>query len=492
MRSPGKLKSGRYFAVAIFCCVLIAFGTSLAGDDTQSTPARAQFKNVIVMVADGCGLNIMRATDYYTYGRIGDQPYERFPLRLMMSTYSVEGGYDGAQALSNPDYLRSGATDSAAAATAIATGVKTYDSAIGVGPDRKPVKNVVERAEELGKATGVVTSVEFSHATPAGFVAHNESRSAYSAIAAEMIEKSSVDAIMGCGHPLYTSDGVAGFNKDTDKNDVDDAADYAFVGGKELWESLVAGKAGARVDADHNGQLDDAWTLIETRDAFRKLADGAAPKRVLGVPRVYATLQQGRGGDAKAAPFAVPFTTGVPTLAEMSAAALNVLDDDPDGLFLIVEGGAVDWANHNNQSGRAIEECTAFNEAIRAVCDWVEKKSSWSEAVLIVTADHETGYVAPPGKTPDEKLPTSAPLAPTKAGDMPVMKYNSGSHTNSLVPFFANGVGATMFVGYPAGYDPVYGRYIDNTTIAKVIFEAWQDPPAALAAKDAATPANPQ
>ena len=205
MRSPGKLKSGRYFAVAIFCCVLIAFGTSLAGDDTQSTPARAQFKNVIVMVADGCGLNIMQATDYYTYGRTGDQPYERFPLRLMMSTYSVEGGYDGAQALSNPDYLRSGATDSAAAATAIATGVKTYDSAIGVGPDRKPVKNVVERAEELGKATGVVTSVEFSHATPAGFVAHNESRSAYSAVRRSTVALSVFPAASVSGPISYST-----------------------------------------------------------------------------------------------------------------------------------------------------------------------------------------------------------------------------------------------------------------------------------------------
>jgi alkaline phosphatase len=75
---------------------------------------------------------------------------------------------------------------------------------------------------------------------------------------------------------------------------------------------------------------------------------GPHPTRVIGVPRVWETLQQARSGDAFAAPYAVPFIQSVPTLVEMTNAALNVLDDDPDGFFLMVEGGAVDWAAHSN------------------------------------------------------------------------------------------------------------------------------------------------
>lgn len=89
-------------------------------------------KNVIIMIADGCGYNQIAAADYYQYGVLGRQVYDRFPVKVAMSTYSIDDSYNPGQAWSDFDYVKSNYTDSAAAATAMSTGVKTYDAAIGV------------------------------------------------------------------------------------------------------------------------------------------------------------------------------------------------------------------------------------------------------------------------------------------------------------------------------------------------------------------------
>ena len=191
-------------------------------------------RNIIVMIADGCGFYHLQAADLYAHGTPDSPLYAAFPVRLAMSTYAAGGGYDAARAAEQFDYVASGATDSAAAATAMACGVKTYGGAIGVDADRRPVMNVIERAEALGRATGVVTSVQISHATPAGFVAHNESRSNYAEIAAEMINESALEVIMGAGHPEYDNNG----------RPREGEADYRYVGGEATWAALRAGTAG--------------------------------------------------------------------------------------------------------------------------------------------------------------------------------------------------------------------------------------------------------
>ena len=127
------------------------------------------------------------------------------------------------------------------------------------------------------------------------------------------------------------------------------------------------------------GDQADPWTLIERRTDFQQLAVGATPQRLLGIPQVAKTLQQGRSGDPHARPYAVPLLKTVPTLTVMTRAALNVLDNDPDGFFLMIEGGAVDWASHDNQSGRMLEEQLDFDRTVAAVVRWVENHSSWDE-----------------------------------------------------------------------------------------------------------------
>jgi alkaline phosphatase len=443
----------------VICCVLIV-GCSYADSakDNNKDGLKHPPKNIIIMISDGCGFNQVNAASLYQFGQFGAQFYEDFPICCAMSTFMAWGSYDPNIAWASFDYVRSGYTDSAAAATAMSTGVKTYDGAIGVGLDRKPLMHIIERCEQLGKSTGVITSVEWSHATPAGFVAHNSSRDNYRQIAQEMIYDSAVDVIMGCGHPFYDSNG--------DPKSI--ANTFKYVGGQDTWNDLVAGLAGG--DSDNDGS-DDPWTLIQTRAEFQALADGPTPKRVCGTAQVYKTLQQERGGDDNAAPYVVPQNQAVPTLEEMTKAALNVLDDDPNGFFLMVEGGAVDWASHDNQSGRTIEEEIDFNKAVEAVLHWVQATSNWGQTLVIVTSDHETGYLTGPGsgQTPDG--PVWNPIINNESENLPGMEWHSDNHTNSLVPFYAKGRGANLFKSAAVDTDPVRGPYIDNTDIAKILLE---------------------
>jgi alkaline phosphatase len=415
---------------------------------------------VIIFIADGAGYNHFGAADYYECNRMPCQPYEDFPVRLAMSTYPAGGEYNAKAAWCSFDYVKNNPTDSAAAVTAMAAGVKTHNGALGIDVNGSPVLSLLERAEQLGKSTGVVTSVPFSHATPAGFVVHNPSRNNYAQIADEMVNKSAAEVIMGSGHPLYDNDGkkVA-------------SPHYKYLN-SSTWAGLTNGAAGA--DADGDGSP-DPWMLIQSRAEFQNLGTGAAPRRVFGLAQVYETLQQRRSGSSSAAPYQTALTQTVPTLEEMTRAALNVLDEDPDGFFLMIEGGAVDWAAHANQSGRLIEEMNDFNKSIKVVIKWVNRNSNWGETLVIITADHETGYITGPGSGQLPGGPVWNELVGNGTGQMPAMEWHSGSHTNSLVPFFAKGRGAQLFKDTIDGFDAVHGPYIDNTDIANVVFSLWRD-----------------
>ena len=444
--------------IAIVTVALLIAGTNLAAG--SAAPKKPVAENVIVMISDGRGFEHNTAVSYYRYGKDARQVYAHFPTSVAMSTYMGYAGddpcfnlgYDPGLAWSEFGYVTSCYTDSAAAATTMASGVKTYGGAIGVDLDQQPLLSILELAEDLGKATGVVTSVEWSHATPAGFVAHNVSRNNYAEIGAEMVYDSAADVIMGAGHPWYDADGVPKATPNTHK----------YVGGEATWNDLVAGNAGG--DADGDG-IADPWVLIQERAEFQALMSGPTPSRVLGTAQVYQTLQYNRSGNIDADPYVVPLIETVPTLEEMTRAALNVLDEDPDGLFLMVEGGAVDWASHGNNSGRMIEEQIDFDNTVQAVIDWVNANSNWGETLLVVTGDHETGFLTGPGSDP-----SLTPIVNNGAGVLPGMEWHSGSHTNSLIPFFAKGDAARVFKKYADEYDPVRGMYLDNTEMAHGLF----------------------
>jgi alkaline phosphatase len=275
-----------------------------------------------------------------------------------------------------------------------------------------------------------------------------------------MVYQSAADVIMGCGHPWYDADGVKRQNPYGDK----------YVGGIGTYNDLVAGTAGG--DADGDG-VADHWTLVESRAAFQALTNGATPKRVLGLAQVYQTLQQARSGDGDAAPYVVPQIQSVPTLEEMTRGALNVLDNDPDGFVLMIEGGAVDWACHANQLGRTIEEEIDFNDAVDAVIDWVQSNSNWGETLVIVTGDHETGYLCSERSDPNgDPEPAYVPLVNHGEGVEPGVEWHSGGHTNSLIPLFAKGCGASLLKQCAGDADPYRGPYLDNTDMARVALRA--------------------
>ncbi|HEX5643785.1 MAG TPA: alkaline phosphatase [Thermoleophilia bacterium] len=153
----------------------------------------------------------------------------------------------------------------------------------------------------------------------------------------------------------------------------------------------------------------------------------------------------------------------------MTKSALNVLDANRKGFFLMIEGGAVDWAGHANQPGRAIEEQIDFNKAVEAVVRWVQRNSDWDETLVIVTGDHETGCLWGPGSGVPGGNGTWTPLVNNGEDVTPGMQSNSGDHTNSLIPFFARGEGAADLRAAAMKADPIRGKYLDNTDIAKVI-----------------------
>jgi alkaline phosphatase len=459
------------FAAALLAQALVgcASGPTAGGgttDDASGSAAMAaasataignrHAKNVIVMIADGCGEEMIRAADDYENGG-ARQAYESFPVSALMSTYPIHASYDPTAAAKDAAYLDEHVTDSAAAATAMGTGLKTFPGVIGMtGEDSAtlaPVENIMERAQSLGKATGVVTTVPWSDATPAGFTAHQRDRDAMTDIADQMV-RGKLAVIMGAGDPYSTDDGTPLT-----------PPHFGFVGGEETWQAVSAGTIRADVDGDGKP---DAWTLLRTRDQFQKLATGATPKRVLGTFQAAHTAQQQRGGDARAAAFAVPLNPHVPTLAEMSLGALNVLDNDPDGYVVMIEGGAVDDAEHVNEAGRAIEEEIDFDRAVAAVVARVDKAGAWKDTLLVVTADHETGHITGPRPLIGT---AQAHVTNNGKGRMPGLTFNSKGHTNSLVPIFATGSAAGVVGALATGRDPVRGPYLDNAALGGALMD---------------------
>ncbi len=455
----------------------------------QDTP-----KNIILFISDGWGSNQIAATNYYHYGAGGVQPYQNFDVKYFMSTYpALDGkvwqsdnihkhstGYSSDSAWSSPRYLRQRTTGSAASGTAIATGFKTAKNAVGVDIDSSVFYSIVERASELAKSTGVVTSVPVSHATPASFAAHNINRYNYSQIANELIIDSKLRVLMGCGHPYYTDDGAS---SDT----IIWKEGQEYLGGIGTWNDLLAGEVvfdsttinGNNTVQDIDGDgTPDSWVVIQDSTEFVNMASGPTPKRVMGVPHVATTLQQERSypmSSDSAGPYEVPFNQNVPKLSDMTLAALNILDGSENGYFLMVEGGAVDWAGHSNQMDRLIEEQQDFNESVEAAIDWVNQESSWEETLIIVTGDHECGFLTGPDY-PGENLIENFEVTNTGQNNIPLHKWNDYRHTNQLVPLYAHGAGASLFHAYADEEDFVRGSYINNSEIGSVLFDLWPEP----------------
>ena len=438
--------------------------------------------NIIYLVGDGMGYNHVLAANYFEHGEASVQVYEQDDwLQVAQATYSAarinsEGdtiymnGYAPRKAWEDPEYLNLDYTDSGAAATALSTGQKTIGGAIGLDMHGDTLTHIAQAAKAIGKSVGIVSSVPLSHATPAGFIAHNHSRHNLEEIGKYMLFHSLADLIMAPGHPEYNNDGEP------------EEMSPRFVGGQEIWEQLCVNDGRTEFvygdeilfvqDVTGDGQR-DPWVLIETREDFLALADGPAPRRVLGIPKVHNTLNQGRmRGEEAEMPFEQAFNENVPTLEEITRASLHVLGQNPEGFFVMIEGGAIDWAGHDNNLARLIEEQVDFNNSVMAAVEWVEENSSWDETLIIVTSDHETGYLTGPNH-PDVIV---EPIVNRGKGELPGVGWHSESHTNMLVPFYAKGPGVELFDMFADEKDPRKGPFLQNTEIPQAIFLMWGKP----------------
>ncbi|WP_429350830.1 alkaline phosphatase [Paenibacillus sp. 4624] len=405
-------------------------------------------KNIIFLIGDGMGTSY---TSAYRY--MNDNPKTKVMEKTVFDPYLV-----GAQ-MTYPDDDKQNVTDSASAATAMSSGVKTYNAAIAVDTNQKNVKTVLEQAKQIGKSTGLVATSEITHATPAAFGAHDISRKNMDAIANDYYDelingKHKVDVLLGGGKTNFV-------RKDRDLTKEFQKAGYSYV--------------------------TDRASLLENKN-----------KQVLGL---FAD-----GGLDKF----IDRTTTTPSLAEMTNSAIDRLKTNKKGFFLMVEGSQIDWAGHDNDIVGAMSEMDDFAAAFKAAIDFAKKDG---QTLVVATADHSTGgltlgkdgeynfFVDPikaalrtpdfmaaqiaKGASVDETLKKYLELELTAeeiqsvkdaAQSADVTKidnaieaiidnrsftgWTTGGHTGEDVPVYAYGPGSQRFSGL-----------IDNTDNAKVIFD---------------------
>jgi alkaline phosphatase len=288
--------------------------------------------------------------------------------------------------------------DSAATATAMTSGVKTYNDAINVDATGNRVPTVAHEAQDRGCSVGVVTSVPISHATPACAYAHNVHRDDYQDLTRDLVGLASIS------HPEQPLAGVdvligGGFG-DEQFDNVNKGQGENFVPGN-LWITADDLKA---IDSRSGGKYVVALRT-EGVNGRRHLAAEAltaaqAGKRLFGFYGVGKTKGhlpfQTADGDYHPAPgllnkaetYSSADLDENPNLADMTAAALTVLEKNPKGFWLMVESGDVDWANHTNNIDNSIGAVNSGDAAVKTITDWVERHSNWNESLLIVTADH--------------------------------------------------------------------------------------------------------
>jgi alkaline phosphatase len=265
-------------------------------------------------------------------------------------------------------------TDSGAAGTALATGIKTNNGYIGMDPDGNPVKSILHISGENGLSTGVVVSCAVTHATPAAFVAHQPSRNMTEEIALDFLN-TDIDVFIGGGNDHFAK-----------RRD-----------GRNLLEELEA----------------DGFTIALNMDEARDVSSGKLAALV--APNHPPRYRDARGD----------------MLPEGTQIALELLSQNQDGFFLMVEGAQIDWGGHDNDVDYIIGEMLDFDRAIGKALEFARKDG---ETLVIVTSDHDTGGMGIHGFNPETRT--------VSAG------WTTTGHTGLMQPVFAWGPGAEEFTGF--------------------------------------------
>ncbi|MBX9246154.1 alkaline phosphatase [Actinotalea ferrariae] len=313
-------------------------------------------RNVILMVGDGLSIAARDATRLATVGQ-GNL--------LAMDSLEYAGWTHTESA--DPDEA---VTDSAASATAFATGVRTYNGAIGVDLAGNPVPTLLEAARDLRKATGLVTTSQVTDATPASFGAHVADRGDQTEIARQYIEETRPDVILGGGEDWWYPVGDPGFYED-DPADPRPEVSMSTIG------NLVE-------QAEATG-----YDYVSTPE---ELAATDAD-RILGLfanEEMFEQAPEGQGDEY--AP--------VVSLSTMTQKALDVLSQDRRGFFLLVEEEAIDEMAHANNAGRTIQAGQALDETVALVHEFASRNRG---TLVVVVGDHETGGLTVENVDPDDE-----------------------------------------------------------------------------------------
>ncbi len=288
-------------------------------------------------------------------------------------------------------------TDSSSSASSMTAGIKTYNNGVNVDATGVPVKTIAHEAQQQGYLIGVVTSVPISHATPACAYSHNVDRDDYQDLTRDLIGLPSIS------HPQQPLPGVdvligAGFGHKRVRDPKEEVQGENFVPGNAYLTNADL----ASIDLVNGGKY---CVAIRTKgrsgpELLQQQAQLAAAKgeRLFGFfggPNGHLPFRTANGdytptlGRKKTAEQYTPADLSEnPTLADMTTAALTVLEKREKGFWLMVESGDVDWANHDNNIDNSIGAVVSGDLAVKVITDWVEKHSNWDESLLIVTADH--------------------------------------------------------------------------------------------------------
>jgi alkaline phosphatase len=317
----------------------------------SSKPESKRPKNIVLMIGDGMGISQITAGMYSNNNWLNLERIRHIGL---------------VKTTSSDDLI----TDSAAGATAIATGTKTYNGAIGVGPDSLPRPTILEIAEAGGMATGMVATSEIVHATPACFVAHQYNRRMYEEIAADML-KIEID--------LFIGGGLDYFLRRRDQRDLV----------SELRERN--------------------YRILNSHTPFEDV------RIVPGQNLAYFTATDRPDRKAK----------GRDYLPEAVAFATDFLHErSKKGFFLMIEGSQIDWGGHANNADYVISEMLDFDAAIGRVLDFADESG---ETLVIVTADHETGGLGINRGSEMGELKTAFTSGGHTGAMVPIFAYGPGA-----------------------------------------------------------------
>jgi alkaline phosphatase len=347
---------------------------SLCFISTNNVPIKAPLPpngtdlTIILMIGDGMGFEQVKIARYVEGGKITNLTMEDLDLELSVMTHNIYYGL----------------TDSAAAGTAIATGQKTFNGRIAIGPDGSVLETILEIALDMGKTTGLVSTTSIQHATPASFMTHVLSRSNYDEITNQIVENSNVDVLLGGGTQYFSEE-------------------------------------------QKNSMINDGYSLVSNKTALSSLSSG----KILGLfSDSHMPYEQERN------------LTQTPSLVDMTKKAIELLQQNSNGFFLMVEGGRIDHASHDNDKVNTVLEMIAFDLAVREAKKYV---SSHDNSILIVTADHETGGPKMIGENLNSTIPSfglteeqNRTLRIARANQIDV-SWSTGGHTMNHVPLYALG-----------------------------------------------------